>query len=265
MIKIILAIFITTHLFAYNDFDMDGVDDAIDACPNTPFSDLVYKDGCTKKSLESPHHFDIIVGLSFSELTYTTQEDSNNLNTSLELNYYYKDFSLQMGGSYYDSLSDDESGFNDSYINFYYKNSLTQKLLIKIGAGINLPSYDSTLKNNNLDYLICGYAHYTFDTFTLFTNSSYSFIEDENRDDIVYQNTFYFGAGLGYYLNSKTYTSVSINTNDSIYKGDEKINTLSLYANYSIDENYFTTLSYSYGLSQNASDNYVSFRIGYYF
>ena len=60
-----LILLLTYSLLAYNDADMDGVDDKIDKCLDTPFMDLVNKDGCTKSSLISPHHFDIIFGTSY--------------------------------------------------------------------------------------------------------------------------------------------------------------------------------------------------------
>ena len=49
-----------TTLVAYSDFDLDGVEDIHDNCPNTSMTDLVDINGCTIKSLKSNHHFDII-------------------------------------------------------------------------------------------------------------------------------------------------------------------------------------------------------------
>ncbi|SHO80350.1 hypothetical protein MNB_SV-15-248 [hydrothermal vent metagenome] len=42
----ILIITILINLYGYTDLDFDGVDDAIDKCPNTSFEDEVGEDGC---------------------------------------------------------------------------------------------------------------------------------------------------------------------------------------------------------------------------
>ena len=46
---IVLLVLSSTSLLAYEDSDLDGVEDKLDQCPNTSFSDLVDIRGCTKK------------------------------------------------------------------------------------------------------------------------------------------------------------------------------------------------------------------------
>jgi hypothetical protein len=56
---LILITAVSLSLLAYSDYDMDGVDDAVDKCPNTPFNELVDIRGVhRKKSLEqrAPQH-----------------------------------------------------------------------------------------------------------------------------------------------------------------------------------------------------------------
>ena len=68
-----------TALMAFTDSDLDGVEDAKDKCPNTPFMDIVDLNGCTKKSLISQHHFDIIAGLGYSAADYNSLNRSDTL------------------------------------------------------------------------------------------------------------------------------------------------------------------------------------------
>jgi len=74
-----------------------------------------------------------------------------------------------------------------------------------------------------------------------------------------------YSIGVGFYPTQKLYISGSYNSSDSIYTNVKDIDTASFYGFYSIDENWFSTFNYAYGLSDTASDNYFSLRIGYYF
>lgn len=265
-----LLLFLLTSmtLFAYTDSDMDGVEDKVDQCPNTLFSELVDINGCTVKKLKDEHHFDIIYGINFSQANYTTTEETDTTTQTLQVDYYYKNYSLQVSSSYYSYKSDtyDNSGMNDLFIGGYYKLNNTGNLNLRLGAGIILPTYDSTLNNNNTDYTASINASYTLNNINLFAGHSYTIVNDDDIAGLVsYKNTNSMSVGLGFYPMTNLYTSVSYNSSDSIYKDIEDIRTASLYAFYSIDANWFTSLSYSSGLSDSASDNSLSLRVGYYF
>lgn len=269
MFKIILSLLVVSslQLFGASDYDMDGVDDKLDKCPNTPLSDLVNLDGCSKKSLLSPHHFDIIFGLSYSKTAYEALEESESTTSNLQLDYYYKNYSIQLSSSYYDSSSAtySDSGINDSFLGVYYKFSPAQKLNIKVGAGTIIPTYDSELDNNNLDILASINISYIINDINFFGGFIQTMINDDDTLDVSYQNTSSYSLGLGFYPTSKIYLSAAYNSSESIYEGVDSIDTTSLYAHYSINKNWFTTLSYAYGLSDTASDTYASLRVGYYF
>lgn len=254
-------------LFSFDDMDMDGVDDINDKCLYTPFSDLVGSDGCTIESLESLHHFDIITGVSFSDTDYNTLSKTDTTTASLQLDYYYKNFSLSLNSSYFSNSSDtySASGMNDTYLGVDYKLAFN-KLYVSLGTGLLLPTYDTTLNNNNTDYTANVNLSYNIGRISLFGTYGYTFVNDDDVKDIVsYQNSNYFSLGLGYYLTSKFYLSSYYNVSDSIFKDVSKIQTVSLYTYYSINDNFFTTLNYAYGLSDTASDNYLSLKIGYYY
>jgi len=256
------------ELSAFSDYDMDGVDDDVDQCPNTLMSELADINGCTIKSLKSPHNFDIIVGLNFSQTSYEGLEKSDTTATSLQIDYYYKNFSMQASTSYYDSQSVayNEDGMNDSFLGAYYKLSPVNKLDIRVGAGIIISTYDSTLNNNNSDYVASANISYIFDQTNVFGGYSFTIINDDDiAGEISYQNTNSYNAGIGFYPKDKLYLSASYNYSDSIYADVQTIQTASLYAFYNIDANWFTTFNYAYGLSESASDNYLSLRLGYYF
>ena len=250
---------------------MDGVEDKDDKCPNTLMSELVNLNGCPVKSLVSYHHFDIIYGFNFYQTNYDTLEEADTFSQSLQLDYYYKNFSLQLNSSYYNSSSTTytSSGSDDSFIGAYYKLNALKNLHITLGTGIILPTYDSELNNNNADYTSSITLSYVYSKLNVFGGYSYTIINDDDivieADSIKYRNTSSYNFGLGYYPVQKLYLSSSYSSSESIYLGIQNIDILSLYSRYSFNKNWFSTFSYAYGVSESASDNFASLRVGYYF
>ncbi|QOY54425.1 DUF3187 domain-containing protein [Candidatus Sulfurimonas marisnigri] len=267
--KIITLLAITSlSLSAYSDKDLDGVDDSLDQCPNTYFSELVDMNGCTIENLSGEHHFDIIYGLNFTKADYTTTEKTDTTTQDLQLDYYYRNFSLQIISSYYNynNKTYDKSGMNDLFIAAYYKLSPTNELTLRFGAGVTIPTYDSLLNNNNSDYTASMNIGYKLESINLFAGYSYTIINDDDVAGVAsYQNTNSFTAGAGFYPQKNLYVSGSYNNSDSIYTNVDTIRTISLYTFYNIDANWFASFSYSYGVSDSASDSSTSFRVGYYF
>jgi len=269
----------TTTLIAYVDSDMDGVSDAIDKCPNTPLLDLVDKNGCTKKVLVpkvTKQHFDIIVGVNYSDSNFASLNHTDSYSSSLQVDYYYNNFSLQGSTSYYktDGNNYNENGMNDSFIGAAYNIKLKRDLLIRLGIGVILPTYDTDLNNNNTDYTTSLNLSYTKNKFNVFAGYIYTLINDDDvsfkdaNGDLYtysYQNTNALNLGLGYYFTNTFYLSGSYNMANSIYKNVEDLKTVSLYAYKSIEQNWFVTFFYAYGLSNSASDNTLSLKLGYYF
>ena len=261
----IMSILMTINLYAYTDNDMDGVDDAIDKCPNTPLTDLADINGCTKKSLISPHSYDVIIGLNYSDSDYITNVDT--LATSLQVDYYYKQFSIQASTSFYtaDGSGYSDSGLQDSFIGVSYRLDKINDLSISLSAGVILPTYDTELDNNNMDYTTSVNVSYALNNINLFGGYALTLINDDNVGNITYQNTNAYSVGAGYYLNNQLYMSASYSLSDSIYKGLEDVEIATVYGYYSINKDRFVTFSYSNGLSDTASNNYVSIRYGFLF
>lgn len=273
MTKIVCCLLSLTSLtlLAFTDSDMDGVDDSKDLCPNTSMSELVSATGCTTQTLGSKHHFDLIYGLDFNDLNYETLEKTNTLSQTLQADYYYDKFSLEFSTSYYhsDSTTSEQNGMNDTFLGTYYTLGSLKQTNIRFGAGLLLPTYNSELNNNKTDYVASANISHMAKDVNLFAGYSYTIINDNNIKagtySILYQNTSSISLGAGFYPTDKLYASLAFNTTESIYKHVEDINTASLYLFYTIDAHWFTTFNYAYGLSESASDNTLSARIGYYF
>ena len=280
IITTILLASLSTALFAYSDMDMDGVDDVHDKCPNTPLTDLVDINGCTKKILQpkkSNHHFDVIIGANYTGSNFVNTPSADTYSSSLQVDYYYKNFSLQASTSYYktdDSDGYSEQGMNDSFIGAAYNLHPLQSLTVRLGAGALLPTYKTSLNNNNTDYIGSLNISYLLNNWNLFGGYSYTQINDDDTlivfqdgttQAVEYKNTSAYSAGLGYYLTNQFYLSGAYNQTQSIYKNVEDAKTVSAYAYYGINAHWFMNFSYAYGLSDSASDNSASVKLGYYF
>ncbi|BDY12597.1 porin family protein [Hydrogenimonas cancrithermarum] len=268
MKKILTVLFLSSMmLFAYTDMDLDGVDDSVDKCPNTPITDLVDANGCSIKSVISEQHFDIIFGVSYSDLNYRYNERTDTYTSTVQIDYYKDAFSLQLSTSYFrsDSSSYDDSGLNDTTVAAYYRFKPLPNLTINAGAGVIFPTYDAELGNNNTDYTASVNFSYAINNSNIFAGYNFTLVGDDDVDTVQYQNTNAFSVGAGYYFTPKLYASLSYYRADSIYKSVEDIENVSIYTFYSIDANWFVTANFAKGLSDSTSDDYVALRIGYYF
>jgi len=273
---LIITILLYTTLFAYVDSDFDGVDDSSDRCPNTPFMELVDINGCTTKSLVPPSSLDIIIGGSYSDSDYQTISQTDTLVSSIQIDYYYKNFSFQASTSYFKTKGSgyQAKGMYDSFVGSSYQFDLVKDLSLKVGGGVILPTYKTSLNNNKTDYVGSLNFSYTLNKFSIFGGYSYTIINDKDitiiyntntLQNIKYKNTNSFNGGIGYYIAQNLYANVSYSSSNSIYVTSKDIQTASIYTYYSIDEHWFSTFSYARGVSKSASKNYLSWRLGYFF
>lgn len=258
-------------LFAYSDLDLDGVDDSIDQCPNTPITDLVDAKGCSIESVIIDQHYDLIFGLSFGELHYRLNEKSRTYTTTMQVDYYRGNLSLQCITSYFQnsSTTGDESGMNDTTLAGYYQWYLKPDWTLQMGLGVILPTGVSAYGSHQVDYTASLNMSYAIKSYNLFMGYNYTLIGDDDIEDgnttVIYQNSSAYSVGVGYYFDAKLYSSIAYHASQPIYESLDVARSVSLYTFYTIDEHWFTTLNYAKGLSDSASDHYLEWRIGYYF
>ena len=261
MYKIVfyLALF-SASLFAYVDSDMDGVPDKSDKCANTPLTELVDLSGCTIEKLVSEHHFDIVLGQSYSNDTNSTLNLS-----SLRIDYYYKQWSLQLATSYYESkfLTERSSGQNDTYLNLFYLFNPIENFYLNLGGGIVFPTYDNV--DNEIDYTASLYGRYKLGKLSFTLGLGYGKTGDSNSENIIsYNDTLSYNTGIGYSWNSKLYTSIGYAKVNSIFEDSDDLETLSFYTYYGINEHWFSNLNYRYGLADNDPQKTIGVNLGYY-
>ena len=253
--KIIFFIaFCTTTLFSsFLDDDLDGVENNFDRCPNTPFTALVDKNGCITKKIEftKNQNIDISVGYYHAKIDDSYTQNS----TSLNIVYYKDNYTFLLNTSRYD-ISGVDSGQDDTTLAFFYnfKNTISTQ----IGAGVYLPT--SNISDNKTDYFLKTKVIYTKDKYDTYLSYTRTFMKDtDTRDTNSYILSF------GYNFTDDFYSSLSYSSSDSIYDESGKINYLSLYMEYYINDNFYISSTYSDGKSSLANDYSYSFDLGYSF
>lgn len=264
-----LLLFGTLQVCGANDADFDGVDDALDKCPNTPFSDLADSTGCTTSSLYTPTYYDLIMGYHYASSNPTTLEDAKTSSATLQADFYHGNVSGKLQTSYYQSDENGSTirGFNDTQFSLFYDVKPIDSLLIQAGASIIFPTYSTGYGNEKTDYLASVSLRYSLnENMNLFGGYSYTMINDDNIQNLAdYQDTHGFYAGLGYIHSKKGSIHLSYTNTQSIYVGIDPIEALSCGVMIPINPHWFIMGDYRYGLSDSASDHEAALRIGYAF
>lgn len=272
---LLFALLMPLFLFAYQDSDLDGVEDKDDLCPNTSLIEIVDNSGCTIERLVVPDRnssssYDVVIGIGESKNS-THQQTTKTLTETLQVDYFYKNFSLQLSTSHFklESNTYDKSGMGDSYLGGSYRIELAKKLKLNFGGRLNIPTYESQFDNNNLDYTLFSSLNYRVDNFSFVSGVGYTFVNDDDINTttykLYYQNSLNYHIGVGYYFLPRLYGNISYLNSQSIYRGSDDLSSLSLYGYYAIDAHWFSSFSYTKGISDEATDRSLLIRVGYYF
>lgn len=241
------------NLMASIDSDMDGVDNDVDNCPNTPFFELVDKTGCTVKKLvvKEDDHYDIMIGGGYVKI----DDGSNDTYISFMADYYHKDLIFSLFTQSY-SQNNPHAG-NDLYLSVNYK-IIMDALTMKFGPGMVLPVASDS--SNETDYFLNLNLKYKIDDFDFSLYYKYTFMNDEFTQD-----TDTKAVSIGYYFQNTTYLNLSYSTEKSVYKSIEDIENLTFMVNHAFNAHWFVNVRASEGLSDSASDFSTVLNVGYYF
>jgi len=259
-----LIIIFSSVLFAYQDYDIDGVEDKYDRCPNTPFDKLVDENGCPqndtyKGSLTLKIGSDIYIDNEY--------ESANNLN--FFINYRYNEWDISVSNASYalfDTQSNTVSDSGDIYTNIGYqfkKEKLTAR--VTLGYKFSTADIDETadtyMGTGESDYLSGINVSYLIrERQNIFLYYGYSLIGDSDEYD--YENRRSYSVGSAYAITNSWYSALSYEGSNSIYSGVEDYKAISWFNSYSFSETFFTTLNYSYALDTLSYDHSVSVKLG---
>jgi hypothetical protein len=257
---ILLLFFLTSSLFAYSDQDIDGVDDSVDLCPNTPFDVIVNENGCDiNKKFLGKLTFQIGTDISFDRIS----DKTTTLN--LYLNYNYAKWDLSLSSSNYNTtnLTSTTTAEDDLYLTLGYLFQYN-KLRTKLSIGTKFAFMDDDNISRDNDYYTSLNFDYTInEKQNLFLYYNYTISGDSNT--LAYSNIHTYSIGSGYMINDKWYSALAYNYSDALYKDTKDYRSISWLNVYTLSKNYYISCNYAYTLNDSTYDHLISLNIGVMF
>ncbi len=251
LLKGTLLICLITSINAkvFLDDDLDGVANEDDRCPNSQITDIVDKDGCVKEKVNftKEQHIDISIGVSRQKVTDNNWHTSKNIS----LGYYYDNANFWLTYSKYNNSTYDTLTFA-SYYNLNIDNSL-----ISFGVGAYIPTNSN--KDDKTDYFLSFKYSYFFANSSISIDYLHLFSKDINTKDSNYISLSY-----GYLFTPSLYCSISYKLESSVYNGKANMQTVGVFGNYNIDDNWYISAQINRDLSNSSNLSY-SFSVGYYY
>jgi len=285
---------LSNNVNAFQDSDIDGVSDAIDLCPNTPFEALVNIKGCShsqESSLvqkkEQSYRGALTLKIGDTLLNDEYYDSENYLN--LYANYRYRNWDVSVSNSRATTSSsyteDNSDSDNNIYLSTGYTFSLPQSSLkLSVGTKIvdsdddssstqrvengrgnnNRVIDDSSLESRDNDYFASiNYNYNVTSKQNLFLYYGYTSSGDSNSID--YEDYSSFSIGTGHSFGKSLYSALSYNYTESIYPNVDAEQGVTWFNSYNFNKNIFATASYTYALEDYSYDNTLSFGLGFYF
>jgi len=271
----LLGVLLTNYILAepISDKDFDGVPDAVDLCPNTPFLCEVNSKGCTTSTLLLPFETEkesLNTSLSYG---FSHNDDIKNrelqYNSRININYYLKDWAYTFQAGYYTHNLD--SGSLDTIVRIKKRIKLNPELILNVGTGLRLPTYNFT--GNKTDELIYASIHYySTSSLSFFIGYNFSIIgdirtskEEEEEENEKLQNTDKFYFSVGYFFSDTFYMNITYNDESLKFTSEHRVQSINSSAYYRISEKWFTTIYYKHDLYDADNHDNLMFSLGYIF
>lgn len=232
----------------YSDYDVDGVEDNIDECPNTPFDLLVDERGCEEGKV-----YRGALTLVAGTIAAVDSQTENITNAQLYVNYRYRDWDISLS-TFNDIQQAIANVPNTYYVTTGYYVSLFDGLQSKLALGTK----QSTLQNDyymnlNLDYSVSAKQN-------IFLFYSYTIADDSATE--IYDNFNTLSLGTGLLLTDNWYSALSYDFSGASLKDTKDYKAISWSNTVMFSSKYFMLATYSYGLSDGASDHTMSLQFG---
>ncbi len=249
MLRFLLALLILVKVaLGYVDSDLDGVDDSVDKCPNTPFDVLVNADGCP---LKEKGNYYIKVSSSLAN-----DKSSTSITSFITFAYANQNWYFSITGSYILKDINGGSKTGDSFVfgSYVYPYG---SLYVQIGANIKIPTSENS---KSFDFTPSILADYYFNSTDLFIYLNYTITGEKNL-----KNNYSVSVGIGNQFTETFYSSVSLDYSSASVKGYSNEKYISIYAIYDITDRVYFSVLYSYGINSPATDHYLFGKVAYRF
>ena len=295
--NIALALLLLSNIaLSFQDIDIDGVDDTVDKCLDTPFDELVDENGCSKSEKPATNYGSLTVKIGTDIFTDKEYDSDSSLN--LYANYRYKSWNISVSNSRLTTNSnyseDNSYSDSDTYISVG-KNFTLDKNIFKLSIGTkiagdtdnnrehrgkkamqregssdgqnsqNSQNYTQSLDDSrDNDYFASlNYNYLLNDKQNLFLY--YGYTKSGDSETTEYENYSSFSLGSGYLFTQNWYGALSYSYTESIYKDGDVTNSINLFNSYNFTKNIFATAGYSYALEDLSYDNSFSLALGFTF
>lgn len=193
------------------DTDLDGVPDNLDMCPNTPFLEIVNKNGCSasqlKKLNKNKIKYNISAGYEYDGIK--NSKDAQTIFTSISAKK--NNFKLLGYYSIYNDGYTNEYKSNDLILSLYYYNYSLSNTAIKLGIKSYLPTY----YNDKTDYAFLIQGSYFFKNFSVDLSEKHKIYGESGTNA---KDTITFDIGTTY---QKLYISPYVYTENSAYNSSK--------------------------------------------
>ncbi len=280
---LVLCAFLST-IHAFQDQDLDGIEDKYDICPNTPFDAKVDRFGCAVipkqiQQARANQHLTLSIGTTL--LRDTRYDDDSSLN--FYANYQFSHWNVSVSNT----RSMTNTDYNEDYINsdndIYLSIGYTiymPNTLFKFSLGSKItsdsenndkqkkyPAFSNDYETQNLneerdnDYFgAINLDHFITKRQDVFLYYSYTNSGDSSVYD--YEDYSSFSVGSGYQVTPSFYSALSYNYTGSIYQDGDPQENITWFNNYSFNKNFFITGSYSYALDDYSYENTYTISLG---
>jgi len=286
---VLIFLLLTNYALSYQDLDIDGVDDSVDMCKDTPFDELVDKNGCSKSQKPTTNYGHLTFKIGTDIFTDENYEDDSSLNLYVNYKYNSWDISVSNSRSTTSSAYNEDNSYSDSdvYISLGHTFNLP-KNIIKLSLGTKIAGdIDSTqikhipkgkgqgyYSNNRItqtiddsrdnDYFASINYNYLFNNKqNIFVYYGYTLSGDSKSTD--YEDYSSFSIGSGYMFTQNWYSALSYNYTGSIYKDADATENIDWFNSYNFTKHIFGTIGYSYALEDFSYDNTFSLALGFSF
>jgi len=273
---------------SYQDLDIDGVDDSVDRCLETPFDELVDEYGCSKSEKSSTNYGNLRLKIGTDIFVDSRYENDSSWNLYADYQYNSWDISISNSrsithSSYGNSYSDEDIyiSIGDSFeldkdtirlsigtkiagdidSNRKYKN---RKNMDREHAEENQNSNRNLSRDRDNDYFgSFDYNHIINEKQNILLYYGYTLSGDSQC--INYQNFSSFSIGMGYLFTPKWYSTVSYDYIGSIYRDSDASSSIEWFNSYEFTKRISASIGYSYALDDISYNNTLSLNLGFIF
>jgi len=293
--EILSLIVVSSFVLPYYDLDIDGVDDSVDLCLNTPFDEVVDKDGCSKsQNLEKSNsrvedESRILFRVSIDSGVDKEYKREEFLNFYLGYSKKSWDMSISNSSSTLNralnNLLEDSSlyicvGKNIPFPRGNFKVALETKVALEDKRRISGFSKRDGIKKGSMEN--SSYQHlkreYQNSSNSFFISSDFSYLLTQNWGGFIYymlplkehrkfKPTYHplISSGVDYSFSKSIYTSLSYTYIGSIRKRKALSESIDFLLNYALNNSYFLLFGYTHSLKRDSYDNIFSIGAGVLF